>query len=102
MSTRPNQIEQRIESAERVNGTQSFSRSAARQQPAKRTLSPRQTDIARLVASGLTDKEIANELGLTEATIGWYLSEIFHKWQIHSRIALATRFLRDVNGSSPP
>jgi DNA-binding NarL/FixJ family response regulator len=48
-------------------------------------------EIAGLVALGLSDKEVANELGLTEKTVGWHLKSIFKKWRIHSRSLLAAQ-----------
>ena len=42
------------------------------------------------VARGLQDKEIASEMGLSEATVGSYLSRIFLKAQVRSRPALVT------------
>jgi DNA-binding CsgD family transcriptional regulator len=52
-------------------------------------LSPRQAEIARLVAEGLTDREIGERLGLAEPTIGNHLGRLFGKLGIHRRAALA-------------
>ncbi len=57
-------------------------------------LSPRQLEIVQLVSLGFSDKEIANELGLTEATVGWYLNQMFRRWRVHSRAGLAGRWLK--------
>jgi len=65
------------------------------QQPQIATLSPRQAEIAELVAQGLSDKEIGNKLRMTEGTVGWHLKRIFRKWQVHSRAGLAVRFLQE-------
>jgi DNA-binding NarL/FixJ family response regulator len=58
-------------------------------------LSPRQTEIAELVAQGLSDKEIGNRLHMTEGTVGQHLNKIYLKWHIHSRTGLAVRFLQE-------
>ncbi|HEY3760931.1 MAG TPA: LuxR C-terminal-related transcriptional regulator [Verrucomicrobiae bacterium] len=86
------------EQAKPANGVQSPGGVVAGQATAIKALSPRQLEIARLIAAGLTDKEIANQLHLTEGTVGWHLEEIFHKWGVHSRVALAIRFTREQNG----
>jgi DNA-binding NarL/FixJ family response regulator len=63
-------------------------------------LPPRQAQIARLIARGLTDKEIAVELGVSENTIGRHLGVIYRRLAIHSRTALVARALSQ--HSSPP
>lgn len=52
-------------------------------------LSRRQAQVVALVAQGLTDKEVAAELGLSEHTIGRHMHVIFTKIAVHSRTALA-------------
>ena len=61
-------------------------------QEAKGKLPPRQIEIARLVSVGFGDKDIANQLVLSEGTIGWNLDQVYKKLQIHSRVALARLF----------
>jgi DNA-binding NarL/FixJ family response regulator len=71
--------------------------------PVSVLFSPRQTKIAELIASGLSDKEIANEIGLAEGTVGQYLNNMFKKRRIHSRSALATLFHQEWgNGLQSP
>jgi Bacterial regulatory proteins, luxR family len=48
-----------------------------------------------LVAMGLTDKEVATELGIQEDTVGSYLKLIFRRYEVHSRTALLRRWLAD-------
>lgn len=52
-------------------------------------LSPRELEVARCVARGLTDKEIARELGVTQASVRTYLQRVFEKLGVHRRAALA-------------
>jgi len=42
-----------------------------------RRMSPRQTDVMRLVAVGYSDKQIATQLGLSLATVKTYLGRIY-------------------------
>ena len=52
-------------------------------------LSKRELEVARLVASGLRNKEIASTLGITEGTVKMYLHTLFDKLEIGSRVELA-------------
>jgi len=54
-------------------------------------LSPREVEVLRLVAAGMTNKQIAGELYLSEKTIARHLSNIFTKIDVASRTA-ATAF----------
>jgi two-component system nitrate/nitrite response regulator NarL len=57
-------------------------------------LTPRETDVLRATARGLSNKEIARELELAEVTIKLHLSAIFRKMGVRSRTEaamLATR-----------
>lgn len=51
-------------------------------------LTPQELGIARLVASGLTNKQVAERLFLSHRTVGAHLSQIFRKLGISSRAAL--------------
>ncbi len=62
-------------------------------------LSPQQLEIARLAASGLTNKQIGERLYLSHRTIGTHLYAIFPKLGITSRAALRDA-LRDPDGRS--
>jgi DNA-binding CsgD family transcriptional regulator len=52
------------------------------------SLSPQQLEIARLAASGLTNKQIAEKLFLSPRTIGTHLYQLFPKLGVTSRAAL--------------
>ena len=45
--------------------------------------------MAALVARGRTDRQIAEELVITEGTVGVHLTNIFTKLDLHSRAQLA-------------
>jgi non-specific serine/threonine protein kinase len=53
-------------------------------------LTRRETEVAALAAHGLTDRQIASELVITEGTVGVHLERIFGKLGIRSRVQLAT------------
>ena len=46
--------------------------------------------VARLAATGLTNREIADQLVVTVKAVEWHLSHVYRKLGIHSRGALAS------------
>ncbi|WNV85261.1 LuxR C-terminal-related transcriptional regulator [Umezawaea sp. Da 62-37] len=52
------------------------------------TLSRREGEIARLVSSGLTNQQVANQLGLSPHTVNFHLRSIFRKLSISTRVKL--------------
>ncbi len=52
-------------------------------------LNPRQVEILRLVAQGLTNREIASQLHLSENTIKTHLQAIFSKLSVRNRVEAA-------------
>lgn len=65
-------------------------------------LSKREQDVVRCVAQGLSNREIASRLGLTEHTVKNYLFRIFDKLGVSSRVEVvlyAFRFRKDLVGS---
>ena len=59
------------------------------------SLTLRQTEIARLVARGLTNRQIARELGIAERTVDVHVSNIMARLGVHSRAAVATYVAQD-------
>jgi DNA-binding NarL/FixJ family response regulator len=57
-------------------------------------LSAREAEVLRLVATGLTNAEVAEKLFLSSRTVGWHLGSIYRKLGSHSRTE-ATRFAAD-------
>ena len=53
-----------------------------------KVLSPREQQIAGLVARGLSNKEVARELGLTDGTVKGHLHMIFQKLGAKSRYSV--------------
>ena len=54
-------------------------------------LSTREVEILCLVATGMTNAEVAEKLFLSSRTVGWHLNSIYRKLGFHSRTE-ATRF----------
>ena len=54
-------------------------------------LAPRERELIRYVRQGLRNREIANELGVTEGTVKVYLHAIFEKLGVKNRTELAIR-----------
>jgi DNA-binding NarL/FixJ family response regulator len=63
---------------------------------ARRALSFRERQIARLVCEAKLNKEIAYELHLAEGTIKEYLNRIFRKLEVKNRTDLAIWAVRNL------
>ncbi len=57
-------------------------------------LSPRETEILVLVSRGLENKQIATELGISEATVKTHLKGVFNRLDVSSRAEAAAVGLR--------
>ena len=55
---------------------------------ASSTLTPREVEVTRMVASRLRNKEIASRLDITEGTVKFHLHSIYEKLRIDGRYAL--------------
>jgi DNA-binding NarL/FixJ family response regulator len=65
---------------------------AAKNAPKKRDpLTAREREIVQLVASGLTNKEVANKLGLSEKTVSNHRTNLMKKLGVHD-VATLTRY----------
>ena len=60
------------------------------------SLSPRETEILSLVAEGLTNRQIAQRLGLSHRTVGAYLHVIYSKLGVSSRAAAVARYITEL------
>ena len=64
------------------------------QQTSEHPFSPREHEVLTLAADGLTNKEIAYRLGISERTVQFHINSIFNKTTTNSRteaVALALR-----------
>lgn len=65
--------------------------SAVADPAAKSPLSPREAELVGLVRQGLRNREIADQLGITEGTVKAYLHSVFEKTGVANRTELAIR-----------
>jgi len=65
------------------------SNSAVSNEDVLASLSPRERDVAKEIEKGLSNKEIASALGITERTVKAHLSAVYEKLEVSDRLALA-------------
>lgn len=66
-------------------------------QPTEEPLSPRELEVLRLVAAGSTNRQIAAELFIKEATVKTHLLHLYGKLDVNDRAAaVAAAFERDL------
>ena len=63
--------------------------------PTPMHLTRRQAEILELVASGLSDKEIASRLGVSPRTIQSHLDRLYLQHGFHKRTAAVAAWLRE-------
>jgi DNA-binding NarL/FixJ family response regulator len=63
-------------------------------------LTPREHQITALASAGLSNKEIARRLHVTEGTVKTHVHKILQKVRVQNRTALAARYraMRQANG----
>lgn len=66
-------------------------RIGGRSAPAGGDLSPTECEVARLVAAGCSNKQVAHDLHLSVKTVEWNLSKIYRKVVVRSRAELIAR-----------
>ena len=60
------------------------------------TLTPRETEVLKLVTRGLLNKQIAAELGTAEKTVKTHRGRVMHKMRVRSAVELAGLLWRSV------
>jgi len=66
-----------------------------------RSLTPAERDVARLVAEGLSNKDIADQLFVSPRTVQTHLTHVYGKLGITSRVQLAQQAARQAEARSP-
>lgn len=77
---------------EKVAMSRALDRMLRRQEAERKasiSLTPREIDVVRLVSDGLRNKEIASQLNIGEGTVKVYLTTIYKKLDVSSRVELA-------------
>jgi DNA-binding NarL/FixJ family response regulator len=62
------------------------------------SLSTRELDVLRQLASGLTDREIAERLGISPRTVETHVGSILHKLAVRNRAQAAARYRESAPG----
>src|SRR5512134_2841953 len=55
------------------------------------TFTEREMEVLRLVALGLSNRDIANELVIAVETVRWYTKQIYSKLGVHGRVPALVR-----------
>lgn len=76
----------------------SLAQTAASPAPAWEDLTEREGQTLALLGAGLSNKQIARELGISDGTVKIYVRNLLRKFRLSSRLELATRLHR--SGSS--
>ena len=61
-------------------------------------VTPRQAEILQLIASGLTDKQIAARLGVSPRTVQSHVDRLYLQNGLHKRTALIAAWVRENPG----
>jgi DNA-binding CsgD family transcriptional regulator/tetratricopeptide (TPR) repeat protein len=72
-----------------------------RQSAAREHLTPQELQIARLVAEGKTNRDVAATLFVTPKTVEFHLTRVYRKLEIHSRSELVRRMAADETEREP-
>jgi DNA-binding CsgD family transcriptional regulator len=72
----------------------------ARPTAACRSITPRETLVARRFAAGLSHKEVARELGISPNTVRTQLTHVYAKLQLHDKAALANYLMSQAEVAS--
>ncbi len=62
--------------------------------PTGRRLTGRQKEILELVASGLSDKEIARQLGVSYRTVRTHFERLFRDQHVHTRASAVAALMK--------
>lgn len=65
-------------------------------------LSQREAEVAELVSKGLSNKEVANQLFVTEKTVKFHLTNIYKKMSVKSRAQLIVWCVPHLDFSAAP
>ena len=55
-------------------------------------------DVLRLIATGLSNKQIAGQLFISEETVKVHIRNLLRKLNVHSRVAATVLYFKHQNG----
>lgn len=61
-------------------------------------VTPRQAEVLRLIATGLSDKQIASRLGVSPRTVQSHVDRLYLQNGLHKRTALIAAWVREHPG----
>ena len=61
-------------------------------------VTPRQAEVLRLIASGLSDKQIGSKLGVSPRTVQSHVDRLYLQNGLHKRTALIAAWVREHPG----
>ena len=64
--------------------------------PSSEQLSPRERDVLRLIEEGMTDRQIAEALGISSRTVATHVGSILHKFGVRNRAEAARRYREEM------
>jgi DNA-binding NarL/FixJ family response regulator len=64
-------------------------------------LTHRERQVAELASGGMTNRQIASKLRLSQKTVEAHLAHIFTKLDVHSRVGLTRRLMTDPGSTAP-
>src|SRR5882672_6808632 len=67
----------------------------------KSALTGRQADVATLLTQGLSNKEIARRLDLTERAVKYHLTRLYSEYGVHDRAGLIAKLLAHAGFGMP-
>ena len=62
------------------------------------SLTEREMDVLRLIATGLSNKQIAGQLFISEETVKVHIRNLLRKLNVHSRVAATVLYFKHQNG----
>jgi DNA-binding NarL/FixJ family response regulator len=61
----------------------------------------REQELIELIGRGFQNKEIANELNISERTVHVHITTILRKYRLHNRTQIAVMFTKDLGNTFP-